>query len=266
MNIATSTVLDDILATTRVAVASAKAQLDEASLRRRLEAAPAPRDFRGALARPGLHLIAEMKRRSPSAGELCEPYEPAALAVAFAANGAAALSVLTEAAHFGGALDHLTAAHEATRVPVLRKDFLIDPYQLVEARLAGADAVLLICAILPDSLLVELLEGARGLGLCPLVEVHEAEEVERALDAGADIVGINNRDLKTLRTDPATTAALRPLIPPGRLVVSESGIGARPDLDRLHELGVHAVLVGEAILSSADMGAKVRELASLDPH
>jgi indole-3-glycerol phosphate synthase len=266
VSITTSSVLDDILATTRVVVAAAKARLDEASLRTRLEAAPAARDFRAVLARPGLHLIAEMKRRSPSAGELRDPYQPARLAEAFTAHGAAALSVLTETAHFGGALDDLAAARRASHLPVLRKDFVIDPYQLVEARLAGADAVLLICAILPDRLLVELLDDARALGLCALVEVHDAEEVERALAAGADVVGINNRDLRTLRTDPAITALLRPLIPPDRLVISESGIRSRHDLDRLRELGVHAVLVGEAILRSADLEAKVRELASLDPH
>ncbi len=262
----TLAILDDILATTRVAVASAKGRESEAALLARLRAAGPVRDFRAALTRPGLHLIAEMKRRSPSAGELCNPYRPVPLAQEFARSGAAAISVLTEATYFGGCLDDLEAVHTAVDLPLLRKDFILDPYQLVEARIYGADAVLLICAVLPDGLLAELLAVARALGLCPLVEVHDAEEVGRALKMGADVIGINNRDLKTLATDPQVTPRLRPLIPDGHVIISESGIHDARDLPRLRELGIHAILVGESILRSPDMGVKVRELASLDPH
>jgi indole-3-glycerol phosphate synthase len=259
-------ILDEIVAGTRSAVASAKARRPEEDLRRGLDKVSPPRDFRGALAAPGLHLVAEMKRRSPSAGELRPAYEPARLAAVFAQNGAAAISVLTEAAHFGGALADLTVVREATTLPLLRKDFTVDAYQLVEARLAGADAVLLICRILSDPVLGELLAEARALQLDAIVEVHDEEEVKRALAAGAAIIGINNRDLATLMTDLKTTARLRRMIPNGHIVISESGIRTAQDLGPLRDLGIHAVLVGESILASPDVGARVRELASLDPH
>lgn len=259
-------ILDEIVAGTRSALAAAKAREPEEDLRRGLDKLPPPRDFRGALAAPGLHLIAEMKRRSPSAGELGPGYEPARLAAVFAKNGAAAVSVLTEAKHFGGAVADLAVVREATTLPILRKDFTVDAYQLVEARLCGADAVLLICKILPDPVLGELLAEARALQLDAIVEVHDEEEIKRALAAGAAIIGINNRDLATLATDLRTTARLRGLIPSGPIVISESGIRTAQDLAPLRDLGIHAVLVGESILASPDVGARVRELASLDPH
>jgi len=260
------TVLNRILASTRVAVAAAKANTTERRLLGDLASAPPVRDFRAALARPGLHLIAEMKRRSPSAGELCDPYEPGRLAAVFAGNGAAAISVLTEGEYFGGALEDLQTVRGAAEIPLLRKDFIIDAYQLLEGRVHGADAALLICAILPDALLAELLTVARAVSLCPLVEVHDADEVRRALALGADVIGINNRDLQTLRTDLATTVRLRSLIPNGHVVISESGLGSKQELAPLQELGVNAILVGESILRSPDIAAKVRELSSLDAH
>ncbi len=260
------TILDRILASTRVAVATARSQVSEQRLLSELAEAPPARDFRAALARPGLHLIAEMKRRSPSAGELRDPYEPDRLATVYAGNGAAAISVLTEVEYFGGAIQDLRTVRCAVDLPLLRKDFIIDAFQLLEARVHGADAALLICAILPDALLAELLTVARALSLCPLVEVHDAAELQRALALGADVIGINNRDLKTLHTDLATTARLRSLIPNGHLVISESGLHSRRQLPPLRELGVNAILVGESILKSPDAAAKVRELSSLDPH
>lgn len=259
-------ILDEIVAGTRSALAAAKARRPEEELRHRLGKVPPPRDFRGVLAAPGLHLIAEMKRRSPSAGELRPAYEPAQLAAVFAQNGAAAVSVLTEAKHFGGAVADLAVVREATTLPILRKDFTVDAYQLVEARLCGADAVLLICRVLADPVLGELLAEAGALQLDAIVEVHDEEEVKRALAAGAAIIGINNRDLATLATDLRTTARLRGLIPNGPIVISESGIRTAQDLAPLRDLGIHAVLVGESILASPDVGARVRELASLDPH
>jgi indole-3-glycerol phosphate synthase len=176
------------------------------------------------------------------------------------ANGAAALSVLTEPEFFGGSFDHLRAIRAAVGVPLLCKDFIVDPVQLTAARGAGADAVLLIVAVLDDVRLRDLLAVTRGYGMQALVEVHDEGEVDRALQADAAIIGINNRDLTTMRTDKGTTARLRPLIPAGHVVVSESGIGSRADIDALHQLGVNAALVGESLLRAEDLEAKVREL------
>jgi len=177
------------------------------------------------------------------------------------ANGAAALSVLTEPEFFGGALDHLQAIRAAVALPILCKDFIVDPVQVMAARAAGADAVLLIVAVLDDGRLRDLLAVTRGYGMEALVEVHDEAEVERALKAEAAIIGINNRDLATMRTVKGTTARLRPLIPAGYVVVSESGIGSRADMDALQRLGVDAALVGETLLRAVDLEAKVRELS-----
>jgi indole-3-glycerol phosphate synthase len=177
------------------------------------------------------------------------------------ANGAAALSVLTEPEFFGGSLDHLQAIRAAVTVPLLCKDFIVDPVQVMAARAAGADAVLLIVGVLNDAQLRELLTVTRGYGMQALVEVHDETEVERALQADAAIIGINNRDLATMRTAKETTARLRPMIPAGHVIVSESGINSRADIDALERLGVNAALVGESLLRAPDLEAKVRELS-----
>jgi len=221
------------------------------------------RDFAAALqpAPGGVRLIAEVKRASPSRGVFTESFEPATLARTYAVHGAAAISVLTDAKFFQGHLDHLAAVRAAVDVPLLRKDFTLDEYQLWEARAAGADAVLLIVSILAPAALRELLNAAKGLGLAALVEVHTRRELEHALAAGARVIGINNRDLRTFETRIETTLELLPLIPPGPVVVSESGFSTAADVRRVVTAGAHAVLVGEALMRAPDVGAKVRELA-----
>jgi indole-3-glycerol phosphate synthase len=192
---------------------------------------------------------------------LRRPYDPVELARRYVANGAAALSVLTEPEFFGGSFDHLQAIRAAVGVPLLCKDFIVDPVQVLAARAAGADAVLLIVGVLDDARLRDLLDVTHGYGMQALVEVHEEAEVERALRADVAIIGINNRDLTTMRTIKDTTARLRPLIPAGHVVVSESGIDSRADIDVLERLGVNAALVGESLLRAPDLEAKVRELS-----
>jgi indole-3-glycerol phosphate synthase len=226
-------------------------------------AAGPPRDFLGALARPGVQLVAEIKRASPSAGEIAPGARPADLARAYEAGGAAAISVLTEPEHFRGSLADLRDARGACALPVLRKDFICDSLHVWEARGAGADAVLLIVAALTQTELVALSDLAADLGMAALVEVHAAAEIERALDAGARLLGINARDLATLRVDAAIIAKLRPLVPPGVLVVGESGVTSRADVVELEAAGVDALLVGEAIMRSTDPAAKIRELLGL---
>jgi indole-3-glycerol phosphate synthase len=214
-----------------------------------------------------VQVIAEVKRASPSRGVLAGADACRRLPLVYAENGAAAISILTEADHFQGDLRHLTDARSelerffgSGRPALLRKDFLFEPYQLWESRAGGADAVLLIVAILSDRRLRELLVLARELEMECLVECHDEREVKRALAAEAEIVGINNRDLRTFEVDLSTTERLRFLIPEGAVVVSESGIHARADVERLADLGVDAVLVGEALVTAADPGAKLREL------
>ncbi|MHB1194517.1 MAG: indole-3-glycerol phosphate synthase TrpC [Longimicrobiales bacterium] len=233
--------------------------------RRELErtalAAPAPRGLEAAL-RSGEHVsvIAECKRRSPGAGEIRPGLDPAALTRSYAAAGARALSVLTDQRYFGGSLDDLAASRAATTVPVLRKDFTLDPLHVLEARAAGADAVLLIVRILDDDSLRSLQALARELGMSVLVEAHDAAEVDRALGAGATLLGINNRDLATFTTDLETTLRLLAAVPPEVAVVSESGIRTRDDVVQLAGAGVDAVLVGETLLRAPDPGAAVGTL------
>ena len=219
-----------------------------------------PRDFHGAIARPGLSLIAEIKRASPSAGDIAPDARPAGLARAYQTGGASALSVLTEPEYFRGSLEDLREARAACDLPVLRKDFLCDPLHVWEARGAGADAVLLIVAALTQTELVALADLASDLGMAVLVEVHTAAEIERAVDAGARIVGINTRDLSTLTVDPEVVAKLRPMVPEGRLVVGESGVSTHADVAALRSAGVDAILVGEAVMRAADPAAKITEL------
>jgi indole-3-glycerol phosphate synthase len=207
-------------------------------------------------------VIAEVKRRSPSKGELAPGLVPGLIAKAYAAGGAAALSVLTDGPSFGGSLDDLRAARAASALPILRKDFIVDAYQVYEALAAGADAILLIVAALEDGQLRELHGLARGLSLAALVEVHDERELDRALALGAELVGINNRDLATLEVDIRRTFELQPRIPEGTTVVAESGLSERRQLEELHAAGVDAVLIGEALMRAADIEAAVRALTA----
>lgn len=217
------------------------------------------RDFTSALKGGGDNIIAEVKKASPSKGIFIEDFDPVGIAEVYEANGAAAISVLTDSHYFMGSLDNLIYIREHTKLPLLRKDFIIDVYQIYEARVAGADAVLLIAAVLNDAELGEFLKLSTSLGMASLVEVHSEDELTRALDGGAEIIGINNRNLTTFETDINTTVRLTGLIPDGKVIVSESGIDSRGDIDRLKGARVDAFLIGEAIITAPDMGAKLRE-------
>ena len=221
------------------------------------------RPFAAALAAPGLSLIAEHKRRSPSAGLIRQGTELEDVVEAYERAGAAALSVLTEAQGFGGSLEDLRRARVASALPILRKDFIVDEYQVLEARAAGADAVLLIVAALPPSTLARLHTHAQELGLGVLVEVHDERELAVAGEVGAQVIGINNRDLTTLKVDPERTYELLPLVPAGAVIVSESGLRTRLQLERLAAERVDAVLVGEALMRAADIEAACRELTGV---
>jgi indole-3-glycerol phosphate synthase len=219
-------------------------------------------DLAPALRGDRLRLIAEVKQASPSRGLLSPNYDPIKLAQAYAEGGAAAISVLTEANYFMGSNDHLAAIKEVVGLPLLRKDFIFDPYQVYESRAYGADALLLITAILSQGQLKELVSLGHSLGLVCLVEVHSEVEVERAVLSEAEVIGINNRDLNTFAVDINTTRRLRPLVPNGKIVVSESGIKSHRDMERLGKWRVDAVLVGEALVSACDVRAKMKELLS----
>ncbi len=249
------TILDEILERKRDLVGAAQAQVPADRLRREAVAvARPPAGFRRALRdSPPPRIIAELKRRSPSKGEIRADYDPVVLARAYAEGGAAALSVLTDEPYFGGSLDDLRAARGATGLPILRKDFVIGPYQIDEARVAGADAVLLIVKALSQEDLVSLHAHARGLGLDVLVEVHDEEELDRAAACGADLIGINNRDLTRFTTDLAVTERLLPKAPAEAVVVTESGIMTFEDVSRLSRAGAHGFLVGESLMRQADV-------------
>ena len=252
--------LNRIVAQKREEVEQRKKSLPLSRLKERIAQRQAPLDL--ALALEGTHtrLIAEVKRASPSRGVLRPDFDPVELAQKYTQGGAAAISVLTETNYFEGSIDHLAAIREEIRLPLLRKDFIFDPYQVYESRAYGADALLLIVAILSQEQLEELLFLSHNLGLRCLVEVHSQGEVEKALGSQAKIIGINNRDLTTFTTDINTTHRLLPLIPQERIVVSESGISSRNDVAKLKRWGVNAVLVGEALVTAGDIVTKVREL------
>jgi indole-3-glycerol phosphate synthase len=254
-------ILGKIVASKRREIEQHRAQLPEAALQRQLATAPAVRDFHAALASgPGMRLIAEIKKASPSGGVLRADFDPAGIARTYAASGAAALSVLTDEPFFRGSLADLRAVRAAVELPLLRKDFLLDRYQLLEARAAGADAVLLIAEILDDAALARLLREAGELGLAALVELYDPAHLPRVLAAGARIVGVNNRDLRTFITRLEHTLEIAPRLPAGCLLVSESGIRSRADIQRLAVAGVHAVLIGETFMRALDIAAKVHEL------
>jgi indole-3-glycerol phosphate synthase len=237
-----------------------RAPLDDGRLLATALALPPTRPFAGALrARPGTALIAEVKRSSPSAGRIAD-VDPAAQARAYAAAGAAAVSVLTEATHFDGALADLRAAHLSVRVPVLRKDFLVHPSQVIESRVEGADAVLLIAGVVSETELKALLATAADLGLGALVEAHSEEELEKALATEAEVIGVNARDLESLEVDAERALALLARVPDDRVAVLESGIAGRADVERAARSGARAVLVGELLMRSPDPSAAVREL------
>jgi indole-3-glycerol phosphate synthase len=252
--------LDELVGATREALHRRKRERPQSELEREAGSVPEGRPFAEALSRPGTSLIAEYKRRSPSAGTIREGVSCAEVVRAYERGGAAALSVLTEPSHFGGSLDDLVAARAATHLPVLRKDFIVDHYQLVEAAAAGADAILLIVAALEPDALLELHREARALDLDVLVEVHDEEELEAALDVEAEVIGINNRNLSDFSVDIERTYELLADIPAGKTVVSESGFSTREQLDDLERVGVDAVLIGETLMRSPDIEAVCREL------
>jgi indole-3-glycerol phosphate synthase len=260
----TATILHRLLGETRAEIAARRAQVPEPEVAARAASAPPPRDFGEALRSPRLAVIAEMKASSPSAGRLVAGvYDPAALARQYAAGGASALSVLCQETSFGGAPEHLAIARDACRLPVLRKDFIVDEYQVIEARAYGADAVLLIVAALSRRRLADLLGVTRSQRMAAIVEVHDETEVAAALAAGANIIGVNHRDLRTLALDLGLTARLRASIPEEVTVVAESGIADRATARRLREAGADAVLVGEALLRAPDPAALIAEMASV---
>jgi indole-3-glycerol phosphate synthase len=253
-------VLERIVEDTRGEVHRRRESMPLSQLERAIAQRPEGRPFEEALLRPGISLIAEHKRRSPSAGTIREGATVAEIAAAYERGGAAALSVLTEPFHFAGSLDDLRAARSATALPVLRKDFIVDPYQLYESAAAGADAILLIVAALEPDPLYELLREARALDLDALVEVHDERELEVALDVEADVLGINNRDLLDFSVDIERTYELLSDVPAGKTVVSESGFSTRDQLDELERVGVDAVLIGETLMRADDVEAAARRL------
>jgi len=261
--VSTPTILETILAAKRVEVAEAKQRRSLADLEAAARATDPTRGLAAALARPAgapVRVLAEIKRASPSAGPIRPGADPAAIATAYAAAGAAAISVLTDRQFFDGDLGFLAACRAAVRLPLLRKDFVIDPYQIAEARVAGADGVLLIVAALDDANLRELVAAATSYGLDALVEIHGEAEAERAVASGARLIGINHRDLHTFRIDMSLTATIAPALPAGTVIVGESGIRTAADVRALGEAGAHAVLVGEHLMRADDPGAALRAL------
>lgn len=254
-------ILDRIVGTKHREIDAARRAVPDADLERRLAGLPPARDFTRALRRPGeVAVVAEVKKASPSAGLIRADFDPVAIARTYERHGAAAVSVLTDADYFQGSLAYLAAARAAVGVPVLRKDFVLDRYQLLEARAAGADAVLLIAECLPGDRLATLQRQATELGLHTLIELHDADQLPRVLDAGGPVIGINNRDLRTFTTRLEQTLELLPKIPADRTVVSESGVTSNADLVRLGRAGAAAVLVGESLMRSPDIGAALDAL------
>lgn len=255
-------ILDDIVRGKKQGLTEVKKKVSLDELQICIRKQSPARDMAAALGGKGISLIAEVKKASPSRGMMKEKLDPVALAVTYAFNGASAISVLTEKKYFKGSLEYLSAVKKSLKdgPPILRKDFIFEPYQIYESRAYGADCLLLIVAILEDEQLEELLILSRELGMNCLIETRNEREVERALGVGAEIIGINNRDLTTFEVDLNTTTRLRALIPEGHIVVSESGIKSREDVLCLSQCGVDAVLVGEMLVTAEDTAAKMREL------
>ena len=257
----TGTILDKIVARKAERLSAARELMP---LERVMEAAkdsPAPRDFRSAVQRTeNIRLIAEIKKASPSKGVLREQLNPAALARSYESAGASAISVITEEDFFLGSPEYIREVRESVTLPVLRKDFIFDPYQVYESRVLRADAVLIIAAVLEKDAISELISLTGQLGMTALVEVHDERELKLALDCGTDVIGINNRNLKTMEVDVTTAAQLAPLVPDGILTVAESGIRSREDVEMFERLGVDALLVGEAIVTQEDVETKIKQL------
>jgi len=254
-------ILDRIVLSKRGEIAVARQERPFEELEELAAAMPPPRDFRAALAGPGpIRLIAEIKKASPSAQVIRAKFDPVAIGRIYQNHGATCLSVLTDTPYFQGHLAYLTQVHAAVSIPVLRKDFLVDDYQVVEARAAGADAILLIAEILDDIVLGRLLEGAKRLGMAALVEFHDVANLGRVLASGADLIGINNRDLTDFATDLEHTLRLRDQIPPEIVLISESGIRTRRDVERLEAARISAILVGESLMRAPDIGLAVHRL------
>lgn len=256
-----TTILDEIVATKRDEIARAKAALPEAELRALLADATPVRDFFTPLAAGGaIKLIAEVKKASPTAGIIRADFDPVTIAKIYEAHGATCISVLTDEPYFQGRLEYLTQIRGAVNLPVLRKDFILDAYQLVEARVAGADAVLLIAECLDDCNLRKLFNEACELGLTPLVELYEPDNLQRVFDAGATLIGVNNRNLHTFEVDLEHTMRMRRRVPDQCVLVGESGIKMRADVEKLERAGVDAILVGESLTRETDIGAAVDRL------
>jgi indole-3-glycerol phosphate synthase len=253
-------ILERIVKAKRKEVATMKGMMPLSWLEATVRDLPPARDFKKAISRPTCSIIAEVKRRSPSTGRIREAFDPVQIAALYQDNGAAAISIITDEAFFGGMGHYLSDIKDIIDLPLLRKDFIIDPYQIYETKFLGGDALLLIASLLETGELGEYILLTEKLGLAPLVEVHTREELDKALAAGADIIGINNRDLKTFSTDIKTTLELAPAIPRDKTVVTESGIASRGDIEQLMEAGIHCFLVGEALMRAEDIGGKLREL------
>ena len=248
-------ILDEIVAARRADLVEEEERTPLAVLEKEAAAAPGPRDFRAALGKPGLSVIAEIKRASPSRGAIATEIDPAQVAADYQRGGAAALSVLTERRYFLGSNETLQAARAATDLPILRKDFIVAERQIVEARAIGADAILLIAAVLDDPTMARLYALAGELGLACLFETHDGGEVRRVVDCGAQIIGVNNRNLKTMEVDLATFERLRPLIPAGATIVAESGVHTAEDARRMERAGADAILVGESLMRAENRAA-----------
>lgn len=257
-------ILDEICDHKRGEVEAAKERVPLAELEDQIMRAREPRDFRQALREPGISLIAEIKRASPSKGVLLEDMDPVHLASLYESAGARAISILTDEKYFRGSLGDLSLVSQQASVPCLRKEFIVDPYQIYEARAAGADAILLIVRVLSDKELEDFLETTHALGMKALVETHNKEEISRALGAGAHIIGINNRDLGNFSENVDLTLDLRKHVPGGNVLVSESGIRTREHVRRLDDGGIDAVLIGEALVTSKNIAGKIRELLNED--
>lgn len=264
-------ILDEIVANKRIEVRERKLSLPLSELKARIKDLPETKGFKNAVSRGGvkdapIRLIAEIKKASPSKGIIREDFNVQRLAWIYEENGVSAISVLTEKKYFLGGIENLSLARKVAGIPILCKDFLFDAYQIYEARAFGADAVLLIAAILDKTQIGEFLGLASDLGMDALVEIHDKKELEKVMQTRADIIGINNRDLKTFKTDLNTTYSLKDEVPKGRVIVSESGINNRYDLVCLQKAGIDAALIGEALMREADIGKKIKELLGLAPE